>query len=172
MSAAFHWEPAIATGYALLLVVGARALEWMGRHAGKRGGRYRLGGFRFQKDQDNWECPAGALLMRAEIDNELRVIRYRAPAHTCNGCAVKGNCTDSNHGREIEIPLDPWLSTEIGHFHRGMSLALLLLAALITAAELLRHEHGAECWGLSGALVGIAGLAMNAAQGLALRDRT
>ncbi len=172
MSAGFHWEPMIATGYALLLVVVAGALEWMGRHSSKRGGRYHLGGFRFQKEQDNWECPAGARLMRAEVDNELRVIRYRAPAHTCNGCAVKAHCTDSDHGREIEIPLDPWLSTEIGRFHRGMSLALLLLAALITAVEFLRHDHGTERWVLAGVLVAIAGLAMNAAQGLSLRDRT
>jgi len=161
-----HWESLIATGYAMLLVVIAGALEWMGRHSHQRAGRFHTGGFRFQKHLDHWECPTGIRLLRAETDNDLRVIRYRAPARTCNGCPVKANCTDSDNGREIEVPLDPWLSTEIGRFHRGLSLALLFLAALILAVELLRHDHGTERWVLAGALTIISVLTVNVAQEL------
>ena len=144
MPAFFDLEVSLATGYALLLLVIAAGLEWMGRHSQRRANKYHTGGFRFHQQADHWECPHGARLERAEIDNELRVIRYRAPAHTCNRCPIKSLCTDSDTGRELSISMDPWLSSAIGRFHRGMSLALLILAGLIMTIELLRHGHGPE----------------------------
>jgi hypothetical protein len=166
----FHPEPLFVTGYALLLVLIAAGLEWMGRHSHRRADRYHTRGFRFHKHADHWECPTGARLERAEIDNELRVIRYRAPARTCNGCAIKANCTDSDSGREISVSLDPWLSSAIGRFHRGISLTLLVLAGLIIAIELLRHGHGTEQWVLSTAEVMVSLLAVNVGRSL-LRSR-
>src|SRR6185437_5433709 len=166
MTPEMQWEPLVATGYAMLLVVIAGDLEWMGRHANKRTARYHTAGFRFQKHLDHWECPTGMRLLRAEIDNDLRVIRYQAPAHTCNRCPVKANCTDSDNGRVIEIPLDPWLSTEIGLFHRGISLALLSLAALILVVELLRNGETTGRWILAGVLIIVGSLIVSAAHGL------
>src|SRR5205809_5423657 len=93
----FHLEPLLATGYTLLLVVIAGGLEWMGRHSHRRADRYQTGGFRFRKDGEHWECPMGTRLHMTEIDHELRVIRYRAPARTCNGCSMKPDCTDSDN---------------------------------------------------------------------------
>jgi hypothetical protein len=161
MFAAFHLEPLLATGYALLLIAFAAAMEWMGRHSHRRADQYHTGGFRFHRHADHWECPHGARLERAEIDNDLRVIRYRAPAQTCNGCPIKTRCTDSDTGREIAVSLDPWLSSAIGRFHRGISLALLALAALIMTIELLRHGHGREGWMLSTGLTIVSLLALN-----------
>ncbi len=108
----------------------------------------------------------GGPAQRAEIDNQLRVIRYRAPAHTCNGCAIKAQCTDSDPGRELSVSLDPWLSSAIGRFHRGVSLALLILAASILAIELVRHGRGPERWLLSAAVATLSLLALNLARGL------
>lgn len=156
MPAYFHLEPLFATGYAMLLVLIAAGLEWMGRHSHRRADQYHTRGFRFHKQADHWECPSGSRLERAEIDNELRVIRYRAPARTCNGCAIKAHCTDSDTGREIAVPLDPWLTSAIGRFHRAMSLVLLILAGLMVAVELLRHDHGTERRMLSGVMLVIA----------------
>ena len=166
MLANFHLETLLATGYALLLLVIAAGLEIMGRHSHRRAGQYHHRGFRFHKNSDHWECPHGARLERAEIDNELRVIRYRAPAHTCNSCPIKARCTDSDSGRELAVSLDPWLRSEIGRFHRGISLALLILAALIMTAELVRHGRGPERWVLSAAVAILSLLALNVARGL------
>ena len=166
MTIGLHWEPLIATSYAMLLVVIAGALEWMGRHSHKRASRFHTRGFRFRKDLDHWECPTGARLQRAEVDHDRRLILYRAPAHACNACPVKAYCTDSDSGREIGIRMDPWLGTEIGRFHRGMSLSILLLAALIIIVELFRHDHGAERWALIGALTAISLLIVNVARRL------
>jgi len=166
MLADFHLETLLATGYALLLLVIAAGLERMGRHSHRRAGQYHNRGFRFHKHADHWECPQGARLQRAEIDNELRVIRYRAPAHTCNGCSIKAQCTDSDSGRELSVSLDPWLSSAIGRFHRGLSLTLLILAVLIMAIELVLHRSGPERWLLSAAVVALSLLALNVAREL------
>jgi len=166
MLAEFHLETLFATGYALLLLVIAAGLEMMGRHSHRRAGQYHNRGFRFHKHADHWECPQGTRLERAEIDNELRVVRYRAAAHTCNGCPIKARCTDSDSGRELSVPLDPWLSSAVGRFHSGISLTLLILAALIMAVELVRHGRGPERWVLSAALATLSLLALNVARGL------
>lgn len=166
----FHPDTLLAAGYALALMVIAAGLEWMGRHSNRRSDQYHQRGFRFHKHADHWECPHGARLERAEIDNELRVIRYRAPAHTCNGCPIKANCTDSDNGREISVSLDPWLSSAIGRFHRGVSLALLVLAALIMAVELFRHGHEPERWTLAVMVAVLSLLALNVARGLREAD--
>jgi hypothetical protein len=162
----FHLEPLLAGGYAVLLVAIAAGLEWMGRHSHRRADQYHTRGFRFHKHRDHWECPNGARLERAEIDNDLRVIRYRAPAHTCNGCPIKARCTDSDNGREISVSLDPWLSSAIGRFHRGISLALLVLAGLIVVVELLRHDHGPERWALATVVVTVSLLVVNVGRSL------
>lgn len=162
----FHLEPFLATAYALLLVAIAAGLEWMGKHSHRRAHRYHTAGFRFHQHADHWECPIGTRLEKADVDYQLRVIRYRAPAETCNGCAIKSRCTDSDSGREIAVSLDPWLSSAIGRFHRGMSLALLILAGLILLIELIRHDHGSERWALSTGFLAIAALAVHVAREL------
>jgi hypothetical protein len=156
MAHSLHLEPLLATGYAILLLGIAACLEWMGRHSHRRVGRYHNAGFRFHAHADHWECPTGTLLERAEADYQLHVIRYRAPAYTCNSCAIKTRCTDSDTGREIAVSLDPWLASAIGRFHRGMSLVFVVLAGMIVFVELLRHDHGIERWILSATLLPMA----------------
>ena len=108
----------------------------------------------------------GARLQMAEIDHELRVMHYRAPARTCNGCSMKPDCTDSDNGRTISVPMDPWVGTAIGRFHRGISLAVLVLAGLILAIELIRHYHGMELLVLVTAMIIVSLLGLNLARGL------
>jgi hypothetical protein len=162
----FHLEPLLATGYTLLLVVIAGGLEWMGRHSHRRADQYQTGGFRFRKDAKHWECPMGARLHMAEIDHELRVVRYRAPARTCNGCSMKPDCTDSDTGRVISVSMDPWLSSAIGRFHRGISLSVLVLAGLIIAIEIFRHNHGMELLELMAIMFMVSLLGLNLVRGL------
>ena len=152
----YHVEPLLAGGYAVLLVLIAVLLEWLARHSQKRSDQYDTAGFRFHHDCDAWECPQGARLERSEIDHKLRVVQYRAPADTCNGCSIKAHCTNSERGRTISIPLDPWVRSAAARFQRGISLVLLTLAALIVAIELRQHGHGGEGWTLVGLLAGIS----------------
>jgi hypothetical protein len=149
----------MAAGYALFLVAVAVGLELVARQSHKRSEGLQLTGFRYRHEHDAWECPTGQRLGRSETDPQRRVVRYRAPAHICNCCGIKKDCTDSDDGRLVERPLDSWLRSEIRLFHRGISMALVLLAALILLAELVHFERPRELILLGGFLtpIGIFG---------------
>jgi hypothetical protein len=125
-------ETLVAAGYAAFLVLVALGLDRLGRHAHKRSGRYRTQGFTYRPELDLWECPEGEHLRPFAVDHRRRVARYRARPAICNSCPAKDGCTDSDEGREIQRPMDPWPHSEAGRFHRGISVALVGLAFLVS----------------------------------------
>jgi hypothetical protein len=151
-------EVLMGAGYAGLLALGAFLLEWLSAHTHRRALRYRTAGFTYDETHDHWRCPEGQHLWPHEFDEERRLVRYRAKAHICNGCPRKVACTDSDRGREIVRPLDPWPHSEAGRFHRVISLVMVALAALILAAEAIRHPQPPELM-LIVALLLVCGLA-------------
>jgi hypothetical protein len=112
-------EAIIAAGYALARLAGTLILEWLSAHTHRRSLRYRTAGFEHSGQHDAWVCPEGEHLWLHEHDHERRAIRYRAKARVCNACPVKERCTDSDEGREIVQPMDPWPHSEAGRFHRS-----------------------------------------------------
>ena len=149
-----HAEALAAAAYAALLICSALALDVLARHSHRRSGRFRTAGFTFHQHLDAWECPEGQHLRRFELDQHRRAVRYRGKASICNACPTKDDCTDSDQGREIVQPIDPWPHSEAGRFHRGISLALLLLAGVIMAVELVRNHGGADLV-ILGSLLGV-----------------
>jgi hypothetical protein len=131
----------LAVGYALFLLALAGGLELLARNAHHRSQRFRTAGFIYHKHIDVWECSQGQHLLPTQVDHERRLVRYRARADICNHCPLKQGCTDSHEGREIVRILDPWPHSEIGRFHRGISLVLALLAMLIIGATMSFHHH-------------------------------
>jgi hypothetical protein len=146
-------EVVIVAGYAALLIAGAFVLEWLSAHTHRRSLRYRTAGFAYDEDHDHWRCPEGEHLWPHEFDDERRLVRYRAKAHVCNACPRKEACTDSDHGREIVRPLDPWPHSEAGRFHRGISLLMVVLGLLIVVVEAARHHDAPELAVLAGVLL-------------------
>ena len=151
-------EVLLAASYAGFLTCAALVLEWLSAHTHRRALRFRTEGFTYVATHDHWRCPEGEHLWPTELDRSLRLVRYRARAHICNACARKPACTDSEQGREIVRPLDPWPHSEAGRFHRGIGVLLVGLSALILVVELVRH-HSAIEGALLLALLGLAGLA-------------
>ena len=138
-------ETALALGYVAFLAAVAAVLEIIARHVHRRSERSSTAGFTFRHQFDAWECPDGRLLHREPTDTLLKVVRYRAPAHHCNGCVFKFRCTDSDDGRVIEHRLQSWIESGLYRFHRAMSVALLVLAEMILALELFRaHNRHSE----------------------------
>jgi len=135
-----HLEVFLALAYALFLMGVAFLLERLARRSQKRAEGYRHSGFIYFRDLDYWECPAGHQLVQLRTDHQRRVTTYRAPASACNSCSLKLNCTDSDEGRLLERRLDTWIESELRQFHRGISLALLLLATVILLGEIVRHH--------------------------------
>jgi hypothetical protein len=149
-------EVVLAAAYAAALALGAFALEWLSAHTHRRALRYRTAGFAYDDTHDHWQCPEGELLWPHEFDRERRLVRYRARPHVCNACPSKPRCTDSDEGREIVRPLDPWPHSEAGRFHRVIALLLVALAVLLLVLELARHHAPTEAALLLGLLVPIA----------------
>lgn len=137
-------EVVLAAGYAVFLLGAAVAIEWLSAHTHRRSLRYRTAGFTYDEQHDHWQCPEGQHLWPHEFDHEQRLVRYRAKAHICNGCPRKEACTDSDRGREIVRPLDPWPHSEAGRFHRGLSLMLVVLALLVIVVGAVRNHASAD----------------------------
>ena len=137
-------EAILAAAYAAFLLLCAGGLDWLARHSHRRSEAYRTAGFTFHPHLDLWECPEGERLQRVEHDHHQRLARYRARAHVCNQCPAKAECTDSDEGREITRALDPWPHSEAGRFHRGISVVMIGLAALIAAIALVRNTEPSE----------------------------
>jgi hypothetical protein len=133
-------EVLLAAGYAAFLACCAFVLEWLSAHTHRRALRFRTAGFTYDANHDRWECPEGEHLWPHEFDRELRLVRYRARAHVCNSCPSKSRCTDSDQGREIAGPIDPWPHSEAGRFHRVIALLMIALSALILLVEVARHH--------------------------------
>lgn len=148
-------EVILAVAYALFLLITAVILERAAHQTHGRAKMYRHRGFRFHRHLDVWECPAGEHLQRRETDHVKRLVRYRARAEKCNSCVLKTACTDSSNGREIIHSTEDWLDTEIGRFHRGLSLGLLGLAALMLLIFGGRHHTPLDLVVLAAALAAV-----------------
>jgi hypothetical protein len=142
----------LASGYALFLLAAACGLDLLARHSHRRCERYRTAGFTYHPHLDAWECPEGQHLWLHEHDHERRLLRYRGKPQVCNSCPRKPVCTDSDEGREIVRLLDDWPRLEAGRFHRGLAVALVVLAALIAVTVLIRHHDLAELAALGSVL--------------------
>ena len=151
-----HVEVYFAAGYAAFLLCVAVGLDVLARHSHARSLRYRNAGFTYHPAHDAWICPEDQILTRTETDHEKRLVRYHARPQICNHCPARSDCTDSEHGREVVRAMDPWPHSEAGRFHRGISLVVALIAALILAAETLRNHAPPELAVLGAALVVVA----------------
>ena len=157
-------EVYLALGYSTFLMLAAAGLDLMARHSHARSDRYRTAGFEYDPRLDAWTCPEGEHLRHVGIDHELRLARYRARADVCNACPAKADCTESDGGREIARPLDPWPHSEAGRFHRGIALALMGLAAVILLLAVLRNHDPAELAVLVPALAVVLAIAARASE--------
>jgi hypothetical protein len=149
-------EVFLAAGYAVFLLCVALGLDLLARHSHARSERYRTAGFTYHHAHDAWICPEDQLLLRSETDHERRLVRYRGRPQICNHCPAKSDCTDSDDGREVVQAMDPWPHSEAGRFHRGISLVIVLLAALVLSVEALRNHAALELAVLGTVLVVVA----------------
>jgi hypothetical protein len=151
-----HTEVFLAAGYAVFLLGVALGVDLMARRSHARSERYRTAGFTYHPTHDAWICPEDQVLTRSETDHERRLVRYRGRPQICNHCPSKVDCTDSDTGREVVRAMDTWPHSEVGRFHRGVSLCVALVAGLILAAEALRNHTPLELAVLGATLVVVA----------------
>jgi len=136
-----HPEVVMVGGYAVVLLIVAFVLDWLAQHTQRRSERFRTAGFRYLPQHDAWTCSEDAMLWPMEYDKEHHLVRYRAKPSVCNACHVKPSCTSSPHGREVTRAIAPWPHSEAGRFHRGMSMVLVGLAAVLLVVAAARHPQ-------------------------------
>ncbi len=153
---AIHPEVFLAVGYAAFLLGVALGMDFMAHRSHARSERHRTVGFTYHPTHDAWICPEEQILTRSETDHELRLVRYRGRPRICNHCPSKADCTDSDDGREVVRAMDPWPHSEAGRFHRGISLAVALVAAPILIAETVRNHAPLELTVLGTAFLVVA----------------
>lgn len=156
---AIHPEVLLMAGYAVFLLAVSVGLDLLARHSHDRSERYRTAGFTYRHKSDTWVCPKDQILTRSGVDHDRRLVRYRGRPQICNYCPSKTDCTDSDEGREVVRVIDPWPHSEAGRFHRGISLSVAGIAALILAFELVRNHAPAEILILGPTLVATAAVA-------------
>lgn len=125
-------------GYTVILWLGAWLLQAMARIHFQRAMRHAHQGFAYDPHLDRYECPQGELLTLHTYDDRNKLALYKAPASTCNQCALKSFCTPHEEGRHVYRSLAEFQETDTGRFHQGLSLVLCGVAVVFAVAGVLR----------------------------------
>jgi hypothetical protein len=125
-------EAWLIVGYVAVVLAGARVCEALARLHFGRARRYAERGFEYDEADDHYRCPQGERLSLHVIEPVARLAVYRAPASRCNACPSKASCTPHEEGRHIYRPLAEWAETDVGRFHRGLSVLMFLAGVLLS----------------------------------------
>ena len=128
---------ALLLGYVVILWVGGWALEFLARAHFQRARRYTHAGFTYDTELDRYECPQGEWLTLHTFDDRNKLAIYKAPASSCNACVLKAFCTPHDEGRHVYRSLAEFHETDVGRFHRLLSLLILAVALAFSAGGLL-----------------------------------
>jgi hypothetical protein len=82
-------------------------------------------------------CPQGELLTLHTFDERDKLAIYKAPASSCNACVLKAFCTPHDEGRHVYRSLAAFHETDVGRFHRWLSLSVLAVALAFSAGGLI-----------------------------------
>jgi hypothetical protein len=128
---------ALLLGYVTILWAGGWGLESLARAHFHRAQRHAHTGFAYQAELDRYECPQGELLTLHTFDDRDKLAIYKAPAASCNACMLKAFCTPHDEGRRVYRSLAEFHETDVGRFHRWLSLVILTVALAFSAGGLL-----------------------------------
>lgn len=134
-------------GYVAVVLAGARLSEVLARLHFERARRFAESGFEYDADADHYHCPEGERLTLHLVEEQSRLAVYRAPASRCNGCPRKASCTPHEEGRHLYRPLAAWAETDIGRFHRRLSLLMIGVGVIFSLLALI-HWLGQPGTGL------------------------
>jgi len=128
---------ALLLAYLCVLWVGGWVLELLARAHFRRAQRHAHNGFHYDVELDRYECPQGELLTLRTFDDRNKLAIYKAPASSCNGCVLKAFCAPHDQGRHVYRSLAEFHETDVGRFHRALSLLALTVALAFSAGGLL-----------------------------------
>ncbi len=132
--------------YLVVLWLGGWALELLARAHFHRARRFAHVGFAYDAELDRYECPQGELLTLETFDSRNKLAIYKAPASSCNACVLKSFCVPHDEGRRVYHSLAEFHATDVGRFHRWLSLTILGVALAFSIGGLLAWWNTAGEW--------------------------
>jgi hypothetical protein len=150
----------IVLSYVAVVLARARIVEAVARAHFNRALRYGQHGFEYVEAHDVYRCPQGEYLLFHSVQQDGRFAVYRAPPASCRECRFKARCAPSDEGRLIFSSLAAWVQTNVGLFHRRISV-IMFAAAVVVCVAALRHwaAQAGSGW-LAGALLATVVLMM------------
>jgi hypothetical protein len=82
-----------------------------------RTGLYGADHFTYDIDLDVYHCPQGEVLRRRKVVTSQNAVAYQANAASCNACPLKAACTESDHGRLLQRPIDSAYLERVRGYH-------------------------------------------------------
>jgi hypothetical protein len=73
--------------------------------------------FVFDVEADSYRCPDGQTLRFRKLKHTARTRVYQARAADCNACSLKGQCTESAHGRQLKRSFDEASLERVRRYH-------------------------------------------------------
>lgn len=132
--------------YLLVLWLGGWALEGLAKAHFHRARRLAHDGFAYDAHLDRYECPQGELLTLHTHDDRDKLAIYKAPAASCNACMLKAFCTPHDEGRRVYRSLAAFHETDVGRFHRWLSLTIFAVALAFSAGGLVAWWNRSGEW--------------------------
>lgn len=132
--------------YLLVLWVGGGVLEFLASAHFHRAERYAHTGFAYDVELDRYECPQGELLTLHTFDDRNKLAIYKAPARSCNECVLKTFCAPHDEGRRVYRTLAEFHETDVGRFHRGLSLIILAVALVFSVGGMVSWWDKPAVW--------------------------
>lgn len=124
--------------YVAAVLIGARVIELLARlHLARAQGR-AAEGFTYLEDEDRYHCPGGERLNLHGVERARQIAIYQALPHQCQNCHLKEGCAPHGRGRRIYRSLGTWAETDVGRFHRRISLLMFTAGSLLTTVGIWR----------------------------------
>ncbi len=139
--------------YVVAVLAGARIVEALARAHFARALRHGEQGFEYVEAFDVYRCPRGEYLSLHNVQQDSRFAVYRAPRASCSQCQLKALCVPSGESRLVFRSLAAWAETNVGIFHRRISVVMSATAVVVSVAGLWRWAGEAGSGWLAGAFL-------------------
>jgi len=128
----------IVLTYVPVVLIGARVIELLARMHMTRAQRIAESGFEYDEDTDHYHCAGGERLALHSIEPVHRLAVYHALPQQCESCHLREKCAPHGRGRRVYRSLATWAETDVGRFHRRVSLLMFTAGSLLTLTGIWR----------------------------------
>jgi transposase len=126
--------------------------------------------FIFDAEADSYRCPDGQTLRIRKHKHTERTRVYQAPAAVCNACPLKGQCTESAHGRQLKRSFNEAYLERVRSYHATEAYKNAMRKRMVWVEPLFAEAkdwHGLRRLRLRGLMnANIQGLVIAAGQNL------